>query len=211
MFAVKMDDLLPIIAYWCDGGSVVKLLHSCKHIHSILAHPAILVKSKARRLLLRYGIAVLYHCSLYTLANATLVKELILLGADIHLKDDYALRWASRNGHRETVKILLAAGADVHACDDYALQWASLNGYTEIVKSLLEAGANVHLFNDYALRWASTNGHAEIVEILLASGADVHADDDYALRTAFLYGHRETVKMLKKTLLSCSCNRCTRT
>src|SRR6478609_4954873 len=181
MFAVKMDDLLPIIAYWCDGGSVVKLLHSCKHIHSILAHPAILVKSKARRLLLRYGIAVLYHCSLYTLANATLVKELILLGADIHLKDDYALRWASRNGHRETVKILLAAGAVVHAGDDHAL------------------------------RYASRNGHIETVKVLLASGADVHADDDYALRTAFLYGHRETVKMLKKTLLSCSCNRCTRT
>src|SRR6478609_7231949 len=195
MFAVKMDDLLPIIAYWCDGGSVVKLLHSCKHFHTVLAHPAILVKSKARRLLLRYGIAVLEHCSSYTLANATLVKELIVLGADIHSKDDYALRWASVKDYSETVKVLLSAGADVHALDDDALQWASRNGHTEIVKFLLASGADVHADNDEPLHWASRYGHTEIVNILLAAGADVHAYDDFALKWASRNGHTEIVKI----------------
>jgi hypothetical protein len=107
-----------------------------------------------------------------------------------------ALRWASHNGHTETVKVLLAAGADVHADNDYALQWACENGHTETVKVLLDAGADVHADNDYALRWASNYGHTETVKVLLAAGADVHAQDDYALRWASEHGHTETVKVL---------------
>jgi hypothetical protein len=61
---------------------------------------------------------------------------LLAAGADVHTRDDFALRWASANGHVEVVKVLLATGADVHARDDDALQLASANGHVEVVKVL---------------------------------------------------------------------------
>ena len=38
-------------------------------------------------------------------------------GANVHAKNDEALKWASENGHTETVKILLEAGADPKVLD----------------------------------------------------------------------------------------------
>ena len=45
--------------------------------------------------------------------------------AELHHNHDESLRWASLNGHSETVRVLLEHGADVHACNDEALRWAS--------------------------------------------------------------------------------------
>ena len=67
-------------------------------------------------------------------------------GANIHTFDDLALRWASENGHMETVKLLLENGADIHSNDDEALKWASENGHMKTVRLLLENGA---IFNSY--------------------------------------------------------------
>jgi hypothetical protein len=93
---------------------------------------------------------------------------------------------------------LIADGAYVHACGDYALRWASRNGHLAVVKLLLKHGAAVHADGDYALRWASGNGHLEVLELLLKHGAYVHADDDAALRWASENGHLEVVKLLKE-------------
>jgi len=96
------------------------------------------------------------------------------------------------------VKDAIAAGANVHARNDGALRWASIYGHTEVVKLLLDAGADVHAQDDDALQWASYNGHAEVVRLLLAAGADVHAGDDAALRYASSKGYAEVVKLLKQ-------------
>ena len=66
----------------------------------------------------------------------------------------------------EVVELLLEAGADVHVDNDYALKWASMNGYEGVVRLLLEAGADVHADNDLALGLASANGHEGVVKIL---------------------------------------------
>jgi hypothetical protein len=42
---------------------------------------------------------------------------------------------ACEAGTVDEVKRLIAAGANVHANDDYALRWASRNGYTEVYGS----------------------------------------------------------------------------
>ena len=73
---------------------------------------------------------------------------------------------ASETGCVEVVKALLKCGADVHAKDDYALRYAASDGHVETVKVLLENGADVHVSNNYALRWASYNGHLEIVKVI---------------------------------------------
>jgi hypothetical protein len=125
------------------------------------------------------------------------VKYLLDAGADVHTRDDYALRLASLNRHTEVVKLLLDVGADVHAYNDAALRWASAKGRTEVVKLLLDAGADVHADNDAALRVASEYGHTEVVKLLLDAGADVHANNDAVLRWASSNGHTEVVKLLK--------------
>ncbi len=126
-----------------------------------------------------------------------LTMAFLKAGVDVHARDDYALRWASRYGYEKVVELLLKAGADVHADNDYALRWASENGHEKVVKLLLKAGADVHADDDYALRLASIYGHKKVVELLLKAGADVHARDDYALRWASEYGHEKVVKLLQ--------------
>ncbi len=37
--------------------------------------------------------------------NVKLVKAVLAAGADIHVKDDYALGYAAHNGHTEVVKL----------------------------------------------------------------------------------------------------------
>ena len=125
-----------------------------------------------------------------------IVQILLSSGANVHAKNDEALKWASINGRLEVVLVLLSAGADVHVDDDYPLQLASSNGHVEVVRVLLSAGANVHVDDNYALRSASRHGHLEVVRVLLSPGADVHADNDYALRLASRYGYLEVVRVL---------------
>ena len=51
-------------------------------------------------------------------------------------------RWAAFNGHLEIVAFLLDNGADLHARNDGALREARANGHTAVVALLLErAGA----------------------------------------------------------------------
>lgn len=47
---------------------------------------------------------------------------------------------------------------NIHALDDYALRHAALNNHREIVEKLYSKGADIHAFNDCALRWSSPNG-----------------------------------------------------
>ena len=79
---------------------------------------------------------------------------------------DDALWICARYGKADYVQYLLDAGANVHAENDYALQWASDNGHEKVVKLLLDAGADVHAEDDLALRWASHNGHEKVVKLL---------------------------------------------
>ena len=46
------------------------------------------------------------------------VKLALERGADVHADNDGALRWASKNGHKDVVELLLKNGADIHAYDD---------------------------------------------------------------------------------------------
>jgi len=63
------------------------------------------------------------------------VKRALERGADVHARDDAALRWASEKGHKDVVEVLLRAGADVR--DDEPLRWVALNGHKEVVELLL--------------------------------------------------------------------------
>jgi hypothetical protein len=125
------------------------------------------------------------------------VQFLLDAEADVHARDDLALRLASEEGYYKIVKLLLDAGADVHADDDYALRYASVEGHDKVVKLLLDAGADVHADDDQALRYASRNGHDKVVKLLLDAGANVHAKSGKAVQWESQRGHDKVVKMLK--------------
>jgi hypothetical protein len=112
--------------------------------------------------------------------HLTIVKSLIS-NSNIHAEEDYALCWASRNGHYEMVTYLLENGADLQARDGTPLHWAAEMGHLNIVNLLLDQGADIHSQEDHALRWASVHGHENIVETLLKRGADVHVGADSSI------------------------------
>src|SRR3989339_300803 len=124
------------------------------------------------------------------------VEELLDRGANIHARDDHALRWAADNGHTDTARLLLDRGANIHARDDHALIYAAEKGHTDTVRLLLDRGANIHADDDSALRWAAGNGHTDTARLLLDRGANVRAQDDSALRWAAGSGHTDTARLL---------------
>jgi len=114
-----------------------------------------------------------------------IVKYLVENGANIHAKNDQALRNASYYGDLEIVKYLVKNGADIHVRNDEALRNACYKGQLEVVKYLVKNGADIHVRNDQALRWASYYGYFEIVKYLVENGADIHEyNDDQSLRNA---------------------------
>ena len=96
------------------------------------------------------------------------IKYAIEHGANVHVRDDFAVRWSSKNGHLEVVRFLVEQGADIHARDDYAVCWAAENGHLEVVQFLVEHGADIHADDDYAVRWAAEKGHLDWAEELKA-------------------------------------------
>jgi len=117
-------------------------------------------------------------------------------GADIHVENDFSVRYASRNDQYETVKLLIEHDADIHANTDEAVRYASERGHYNVVKLLIENGADIHANTDEAVRTASMYGHYKTVKLLIENGADIHANIDYAVRKASENGHYETVKLL---------------
>ncbi|BCS83709.1 ankyrin containing protein [Cotonvirus japonicus] len=89
-----------------------------------------------------------------------IVKFLVKQGTDIHIDDNCAVRWASRNGHLEVVKFLVKKGADIQANNNLAVQWASRNGHLKVVKFLVKKGVDIQADNNNAVRWASRKGLA---------------------------------------------------
>ena len=100
-------------------------------------------------------------------SNPDIVKYLIEHGADVHAENDYALRWAAREGHFDLVKFLVESGANIHAENDYALLWAIENDHFDIVRYLVDHGADIYTYEKKPLRIAKELAHKEIYEYLL--------------------------------------------
>ncbi|KAJ7291204.1 ankyrin repeat-containing domain protein [Mycena rebaudengoi] len=136
-----------------------------------------------------------------------LVRLLLDKGADVHARDNGALRVASMAGHTEVIQLLLEHGANVNPADKYASSAleaaASWDGNPfinsrdsedkrrrkmgeattrrlQLVRLLLDKGVNVHARNNGALQVASMAGHTEVIQLLLEHGANVNPADEYA-------------------------------
>ena len=137
------------------------------------------------------------------------VKKMIEKGFDPSVNDNFAIRFASQNGHTKVVKVLLDdPRVDPSADNNWAIRFASENGHIEVVKLLLErsifnigfrsaAMVDPSAKNNYAIRWASSNGHCEVVKLLLNNPkVNPSVDDNCAIRFASQFGHTKVVKVL---------------
>ena len=100
------------------------------------------------------------------------VSILVNYGADIHARNEYPLRVASKNNSFWLIKYLLENGANVRTHNDYPLRTISRYGFEEHVKVLLEHGANVSALTKDDLLHIIMNAHFEVIKLLLDSGAD---------------------------------------
>ena len=126
-----------------------------------------------------------------------LVKHALKHGANIHIFNDTALRYASIKRHFEIVKFLIDNGTDIHISDELALRMASESGNLEMVKYLIERGAEVHASNDYSLRYAVANNDLQMVKYLVQHGANIHKLSNFLLDLARRKGYSDIVKYLE--------------
>ena len=55
--------------------------------------------------------------------------------------------------------------------NNWAIKYASENGHADLVKLLIDFGKiDVTVENNYTIRFASDNGHSEIIKLLLLTG-----------------------------------------
>ncbi|KAI8612827.1 ankyrin repeat-containing domain protein [Chytriomyces sp. MP71] len=86
---------------------------------------------------------------------------------DIHSADDAPLRRAAEFGHLETLELLLCHGAYPEADDDYAIKWASRNGHEFVVGKLLSMfSVDPTTDFNYALKWSALKMKERVVQLL---------------------------------------------
>lgn len=173
------------ILQFCDGKATINALCVSDIYRKIV--PSDLVKSFA----LRHEVGDFHRVPetfwlLY-------IKTCLDLGKDVRAQNDYALRWASGNGHLDLVQFLVSKGADVRALDDYALRCASENGHLDVVQYLVSKGVDVRALNE-SVKCASYKGRLEVVQFLLSKGAEVQ--NNWAIVLAKRMGHHDVVQFL---------------
>ena len=104
-------------------------------------------------------------------AGDILVVENLLGYSQIDPSGDnnFAIRFASTNGHTKILKVLLEEDrVDPTVDNNMAIQLVSANGHTEVVKLLLQ-DERVDPSDDYkyAIRYTSHNGYTGIARLLL--------------------------------------------
>lgn len=80
-----------------------------------------------------------------TLGKTAVLDFLLRRGVSVHINGNCALRFASANGHLDTVSYLLSRGASVRAQNDDALTQAYFNGFYDVAQLLIASGAKLHV------------------------------------------------------------------
>jgi len=129
------------------------------------------------------------------------IKRLITAGADVHDKNEKALRWAFKSNYLYIFAYIVESGNDfdsIRIWDDYFLRISCREGRIDFIKYLLAHGANLHAKDDEALRQASRHGHLEVVKYLVEHGANIHARNNDAFRWASRGNYMKIMKFLVK-------------
>ena len=85
---------------------------------------------------------------------AVVTRDKVSVGADIHSNNDYAIRYASQQGHLDVVKYLVELGEHRSPVQPARID----NNNVVVARDKVSVGANIHAVNNFAVIWASGNG-----------------------------------------------------
>lgn len=111
-----------------------------------------------------------------------LIKE---AGANVHYRDDLALKAACAEGHIEIVKYLVEEeGGDIYADDNEPTRWAARKGHLEVVKYLVSKGTMYDSLLSDAVE-GNMEGNMEVIKYLVSEArVNIHLLNERALHTA---------------------------
>lgn len=109
--------------------------------------------------------------------------------------DDIFIGYAMENNLSAVTK-LLENDANVHAKDDFALRYSATCGRVQMVSKLLEYGANIDVHDGSILIQCANHNNATMVSKLLEWGANVHVRDDIVLRCSVGYNNLPMISEL---------------
>lgn len=124
------------------------------------------------------------------------VKFLILQGADITDKDNYAINKIAKNGYLSLLQFLISNTPDVSINYNFIIQLASKHGHLNIVRFLISRNVDFTINNNCSVRYAAEYGHLDVVKFLFFQNANILSDNNYAIRYAAGYGRLDVVKFL---------------
>ncbi len=100
--------------------------------------------------------------------NASIFEELIRLGVDVTIHENYPVQQAAESGFVNVLRVLHQNGADIHTQEDLPLRRAARHGHLNVVMYLLEHDANTYenhqIYN--VLIQAILSGNVDLVEYL---------------------------------------------
>ena len=106
---------------------------------------------------------------------------------------------ACRNGNIEFIKEHLPQ-VDPSTRDNWAIRWAAKNGHKDVVTELLkDSRVNPSAEDNFAIKWAVVNGHQDVIKLLLEDyRVDPSAEDNWAIRFASQHCHKDVVELLEQ-------------
>lgn len=151
----------------------------------------------------KYGAPVLMHEAYWSFTNqvdlSKVTQELINLGANVTIDNNYPIRKAAKEGLLETIKVFIANNADLHAEHDDAVRQAARHGRLDVVRYLIENGANKYEDDEFlnVLYQAVYSRSLAVVEYLhTVANMDIHNDNENALNIAATEGLTSIVEYL---------------
>lgn len=171
---IKNENELKLVLYAAAASENVtklqKILYKQEYEH--------LITDTILERLLRWGI---------NKENKNMVHSILLMECDIQVVNkSFILCIVKEN--LELIKMFIDFGADVHYRDDSALRWAAYLGNLDIIKYLISQGANVKSNNNESLFWIIDNeikyptvNLLKFIRIFLDLGADINVIPNYHL------------------------------
>ncbi|KAI9120681.1 hypothetical protein K1719_007714 [Acacia pycnantha] len=116
--------------------------------------------------------------------NASLVKKLLSMGADVNQKlfRGFATTAAAREGHIDILEILLKVGASQPACEEALLE-ASCHGQAKSAELLMSSDLIRPHVAVHGLVTACCRGFVNVVDTLIKCGVDVSSEDRVLLQS----------------------------
>ncbi|UFX99895.1 ankyrin repeat protein [Megavirus baoshan] len=101
-------------------------------------------------------------------------QQLLNIGLDIHIDNDYPLVLATNRGNLPLIKFLVDNGADITTHDNICIKISVDFIHPDVFDYLLQSGSDIHCDNNYPLRRAVYLEKIHIVRKLLESGANIY-------------------------------------